>query len=237
MSIIKPHIVEHKGHIYGLGRDIKWDYRNSDHLLPKKSVPRGVRERMWFGGPVLNQGETPMCVGYSGWGWLRGGPDINIPDFTPEQLYHWAQQKDQWDGEDYEGSSTLGLMQVLLDAGYIKGYKWALDTDVLISWILTTGPIIVGTNWYDQMFTPRSKDGFLIVDGEVIGGHEWRILGINLDKKCPDGTKGAGRMVNTWGNSWGQSGRAWISFKDIQRLLSDGGEAVTPTEVVKAKFK
>lgn len=231
VNIIKPHIVEHRGRVFGLGRERRWDERNKDFALPRKSVPRDVRSRTWFGGPVLDQGETPMCVGFAGWGWLRGGPVLNKPDFTPQELYHWAQQKDEWDGENYEGSSTLGLMTVLKDAGYINGYQWALDADTLLAWVLTKGPVVVGTNWYEEMFSPR-KDGFLVLDGDSAGGHEWRVVGANRDKKCPDGSRGALRMVNSWGTSWAQNGRAWISVKDMQRLIQEDGEAVTPTEVL-----
>lgn len=236
VNLVKPGVVEHKGRVFGMGREKRFDQRSLDHLMPKKSVPPGLRARNWFAGPELDQGETPMCVGYSGWGWLRGGPTVNVPNFAPQELYHWAQQHDQWEGEDYEGSSTLGLMQVLTDAGFVKAYKWAFNVDLLVPWVLTTGPLLFGTNWHEEMFFPR-KDGFVIVDGAIAGGHEWRMTGINLDKKAPDGTKGAGRIVNTWGQSWGQAGRAWISFKDVQKLLDAEGEAVTPTEVVNSRFK
>jgi hypothetical protein len=229
MKIIRKHVVEHEGKVYHLGRVPRWDKRNEDYALPRKRVPTGLVARTWNAGGVLDQGDTPQCVGYAGWGFLAGGPVVNKPSFTPTDLYHWAQEKDEWPGEDYEGSSTLGMMQALKEKGFVTEYRWGLSLDVLVAWVLSTGPFVTGTDWFSDMFEP--EDGFIRVSGSNAGGHEWRIIGANKGKKCPDGTKGAFRMVNSWGRSWGDSGRAWISFNDYEKLLSGGGDAATPTEV------
>src|SRR5678809_1811678 len=122
------------GELAGLGRLVQKDERNKDHPMPKKLVPSSVRRRMWFAGEVLDQGDTPQCVGYAGWGWLAGGPVVNKPPFSPTDLYHWAQDNDEWPGSDYEGSSTLGLMKALKSKGYIADYVWAFDAETLIAW-------------------------------------------------------------------------------------------------------
>lgn len=214
----------------GLGRLREWDEANHDYLLPRKAVPQVLRKRQWNAGRVLDQGNTPQCVGYAGYGWLSGGPVINKPPFSPTDLYHWAQEEDQWPGTNYEGSSTLGLMKALKKRGYINEYRWALDAETLVAWVLTTGPVVVGTDWYMDMMA-LDRDGFIHPEGENVGGHEWRIVGTNRDKECPDGTKGASRMVNSWGLGWGEKGRAWISNKDLDKLIKDNGEAVTASEI------
>src|SRR5215207_982159 len=214
----------------GLGRLPQWDKRNLDHALPRKRVSPALRRRMWYGGTVTDQGDTPQCVGYAGWGWLQAGPVTNKPKFSPTDLYHWAQERDEWPGTNYDGSSTLGLMKALKEKGYIKEYKWALDATTLVSWILTTGPVLVGTSWYIEMFMP-TRDGFIIPEGEDVGGHEWRVVGVDLDKPCPDGSKGAVRMINSWGRGWGQQGRAWVAIKHLDYLIKNNGEAVTSPEI------
>lgn len=215
----------------GLGRLHQKDDRNRNFAMPRKVAPTGIRARMWNAGQILDQGDTPQCVGYAGWGWLAGGPVINRPNFSPTDLYHWAQENDEWPGSDYEGSSTLGLMKALQKKGYIKNYVWAFDAHTLAAWVLTTGPVVVGTNWYMSMFTPLVKSDFMTIEGENVGGHEWRIVGVDLDKMCPDSTRGAARMVNSWGHNWSDNGRAWISLKDLDRLIKEEGEAVTATEI------
>lgn len=213
----------------GLGRLPQHDARNRQYAMPRKTVPVEIRRRMWNAGDVLDQGDTPQCVGYAGWGWLAGGPTTNRPAFSPSQLYHWAQERDEWPGTDYDGTSTLGLMKVLRDKGYISEYVWAFDAETLVSWVLTTGPVLVGTWWYLDMANPPY--GFLEARGENLGGHEWRIVGADRDKLCPDDTWGACRMVNSWGRGWGDKGRAWVSFNTLDRLIKEDGEAVTATEI------
>lgn len=215
----------------GMGRLVEKDKRNLDYLIPKLEVPSEVRRRHWWNAGVLDQGKTSQCVGYAGWGWLAGGPTTNNPDFTPKDLYKWAREKDQWEGENYEGTSTLGLMRALKDKGFVSEYRWATDAETLVAWILAKGPVLVGTSWYHDMFMPDIHTGFLHVSGKDEGGHEWRITGADRDKKCPDGSLGAVRMINSWGLGWGDLGRAWISFKDLDKLIKHDGEAVTSDEL------
>lgn len=214
-----------------LGRLRQWDEQNLKHLMPMKATAR--RRRIWNAGPILDQGNTPECVGYAGWGWLAGGPVVNRPPFTPTVLYHWAQDSDEWPGSDYEGSSTLGLMKALKQRGYIDKYQWSLDAETLVAWILTTGPVIVGTWWTLDMFpaTKTSHGYYLEPTGSNEGGHEWRIIGADRDRWTPDGSKGAVRMVNSWGTGWAEKGRAWVSFKALDHLIKDEGEAVTAPEI------
>lgn len=214
----------------GMGRLVQRDKRNLSYPLPVMATPPGVRKRMWYGGSVYDQGDSPQCVGYAGFGWLTGGPVVNHPLFKPADLYHWAQEEDEWPGQDYDGTSTLGLMKALKKKGYIDTYRWATDADTLVAWLLTKGPVLVGTNWFKDMFTP-DKDHFILPTGDDSGGHEWRVVGADLDKKCPDGTHGAVRMINSWGHGWGDLGRAWVSIKDFDFLVKHDGEAVTVDEI------
>jgi C1A family cysteine protease len=213
-----------------MGRLVQKDKRNLSYLIPKLETPSEVRKRFWWSAGVLDQHDTPQCVGYAGWGWLAGGPTTNDPDFTPEELYHWAQEADEWPGEDYEGTSTLGLMKALKNKGFISEYRWATDGETLVAWILNKGPVLVGTTWYRDMFTP-DKFGFIRPNGAEEGGHEWRIIGADRDLRCSDGTRGAVRMVNSWGHGWGDLGRAWVSFADLDKLVKNNGEAVTSDEL------
>jgi len=38
------------------------------------------------------------------------------------------------------------------------------------------------------------------------------------------------RIVNSWGERWGQGGEAWLSFADLERLIHEEGEACGPVE-------
>jgi hypothetical protein len=215
----------------GLGRLYEWDDQNLEYKLPRKAVPSSVTSRYWWTPEIVDQGEKPYCVGYSGYTWLRCGPVYNKPDLTPDQLYKIAQDNDEWPGDDYEGSSGLGLMKGLKDRGYVKEYRWALDADTAMAWVLTTGPVLAGTNWFSGMTEP-DKYGYLHATGANEGGHEWLISGASRTKLNPDRSIGAFRMTNTWGKDWGDGGRAWVTKREFDALLKDQGDCVTPTEIL-----
>lgn len=214
----------------GLGRLREWDDLNLEHKLPRRAVPRDVRQRYWHAGPILDQGSTPQCVGYAGHGWLSAGPVVNRPKISPTELYFLAQDNDEWPGRNYEGTSTLGLMKALKKLGYIDEYKWALDAETVVAWLLTSGPVLIGSDWFEDMAAP-DREGFLHPEGENYGGHEWLLIGANRDRRTPSGTKGAVRMVNSWGDNWADRGRAWLAIPDLDRLIKNNGEAVASPEI------
>lgn len=217
----------------GFGRRASLDERDRRHLIPRRAIQELPIRKTWSGGAVLDQGATPQCVGYAGWGWLSGGPILNKPKFSPTELYHEAQKRDEWDGEDYDGSSTRGLFKALTDLGFVSGYQWAFDVEPIIAHVLTVGPVCVGTDWYAGMTQPDAK-GFLNTTGHIQGGHEWRIVGADREKRCPDGTAGAFRMINSWGRDWAAQGRAYVSFATVDRLIVEqNGEACTAKEVLR----
>jgi hypothetical protein len=216
--------------------DRKKDPQNLDYLIPRKAVSPSVRMKFYPTGPILDQGSTPQCVAYSTVQLLRTGPVSNKFTDDPSVLYHKCQLVDEWDGEDYDGTSVHAAMKVLKSEGYVSEYRWAYDIGTAINHLLTTGPVLVGTNWYSDMFYPDVKTGFLKVSGFVAGGHAWLWKGVNLDYPCPDGSKGAIRMVQSWGNNWGNGpvrGLAWLSISDAARLIAEDGEVATVTEVLK----
>lgn len=217
------------------GRVPATDLRDHAYRLPRRRPAPGVRSRTWFSGPALDQGNTSQCVGYSGAHWLAAGPVRNLRDVpSPEACYRAAQQHDEWPGQepDYYGTSVRALFKVLQAQGYIGEYRWAYTAADCAAWVLSAGPMVVGTVWSSGMMDPDAK-GFLRPTGSIEGGHAYTLIAANLDKKCPDGTKGALRVLNSWGTDWGEKGRAWISLAEFDVLMREDGEAVTAVEVLK----
>jgi hypothetical protein len=131
----------------------------------------------------------------------------------------------------YEGTSVRAAFKYLAEVGYVSTYEWAYDVETCANWILTVGPMVFGTTWFSAMFDV-AENGFITVAGDVVGGHAYFIRGCNRDKRCPDGSRGAFRILNSWGD-WGQGGQAWLSFVDATKLLREDGEAVTAREILK----
>jgi C1A family cysteine protease len=88
--------------------------------------------------------------------------------------------------------------------------------------VLTKGPVVVGTNWYYNMFFPN-KLGVISATGKLAGGHAYLINGVDTVKK-------QFRIKNSWGRRWGQLGHAYISFDDMKKLISQNGEVCLAIE-------
>lgn len=210
---------------YGLGRLHAPDERDHRFLLPsRRPEAKAITRRTWTAGGVLDQGSTPQCVGFSSYGFLTASPIRNRPAFGPTDLYRGAQQNDEWPGEDYDGSSVRGAMKWLQTQGLVSQYNWAFACEAVIDQILTTSPVVVGTDWLDAMFTPDKK-GFIKAEGQVAGGHAYLLIGADRER-------GAVRILNSWGRSYGQNGRVWLSFDDLDKLIKAQGEAAVATEVL-----
>lgn len=109
---------------------------------------------------------------------------------------------------------------MLRAAGVIPAWHWLFGEDEVREWVSWYSPVVVGTVWRMGMFYPDPKTGLLTVAGEVAGGHAYRIVQYS-------DTRDAYRIVNSWGRSWGQGGRAWIKSADLAALLNEDGDAVT----------
>jgi hypothetical protein len=213
----------------GLGRVVSTPDQR-DYPLPRKTkAAEGVTSKYWMSlGAPLDQGGTSMCVAYSGGRMLTTHPIINkLPNL--DELYRRCQQLDEWDGEDYDGTSVRGLMKALKERGIVTEYRWAEHTDEVVTYLLARGPMVLGTTWRREMFTP-DKWGYIWFEGHEDGGHAYLAVGANRKRKNPDGSVGAIQIINSWGPKWGANGRAWIAFNQLQPMLDDYGEAAAATE-------
>lgn len=185
----------------------------------------------WETGDALNQGSTYECTAYSAEQLLMSGPVKNSMYLTPHELYKLNQLNDEWPGENYNGSSVRASMKVLQAAGFIENYVWAQDADTVRRWVLMKGPVLLGTNWYNEMMKPNKQTEFIRPKGKPMGGHAYLIRGCDDKLLCPDKSRGAFRIINSWGSQWGSQGKAWLSYKDADGLIKNHGEAVTPVEM------
>jgi len=135
-------------------------------------------------------------------------------------FYHWAQQHDEWAGENYEGSSVLGAMEALKAHLYIHEYWWAEDVDQMRHAIYQFGPVELGSWWYTGMFDIDSE-GFVNLTGKVEGGHAHCLGGY-------DTRRDAFRIDQSWNPDWGWNGSAWLRAADAQQLLGASGECALP---------
>lgn len=212
---------------YGLGRIHAHDERDKLFLV-RELLPADIKitHKAWnASGYWGNQLNTPMCVGFSLCHWLEDGPITHggiPPIIAPEKIYRGAQDNDEWKGHDYEGTSVRGGAKWLQTEGYIKEYRWAFTKEDFVDTLLTMGPVVFGINWYEAMFEPDSK-GFIKIGGDIAGGHAIKADAVNVSKQWV-------RLKQSWGRDWGKNGFCYISFDDIERLLSEQGECMIAIE-------
>lgn len=213
----------------GLGRRHAPDQRDSRFPLsallpdePSKRTHRYWGASGWWG----DQGNTSRCVAFAWLHWLEDGPVTQPgpgPILDPNWLYKEAQRNDEFPGEDYDGTSVRAGAKVLQGRSLIKEYRWAFDLPTLIQTVLEVGPVVVGTNWYQGMFSP-DRDGVVRISGSLAGGHAYVINGANTKT-------GVARGKNSWGRDWGRRGLFYIPFEDLERLIKENGEACLAVEI------
>ncbi len=202
--------------------------------ITPKGIPR--RDRLWKPGPILDQGYQGACVGF-GWAAEAFASPVRVdlhrakaivpqdPTDFAQWVYRQARKIDEWEGEDYDGTSVLAGAKIMQGAGFLKQYRWAFTMDEVIDALMIRGPVVIGVWWYDGMYDTRGR--ILEVGGEVVGGHCLLVVGYKVHVEEFGGEPGFW-LQNSWGDSWGQEGLALISKTDLAYLLGQEGEACIP---------
>lgn len=221
----KHRIHERDDNPYRLGRHVNHDPRSLAYQVRPAGVLRSVAWERHI--PILDQGQLGSCTGNAATGALGTGPlwdalqtvqRTKLNEAEAIALYSAATALDPYAGTyppTDSGSDGVSVAKAAQKAGLIIGYVHATSIPAMNT-ALQTGPVIVGTNWYDSMFTPDAS-GFLSISGSPAGGHEYviREYDVSLDVYTMD---------NSWGPDWGIAGRAKIRGKDMTRLLAEQGD-------------
>lgn len=175
------------------------------------------------GTPVLDQGQTPQCVGFSGalQRYIGERADEHDPalQFDAAELYARCKERD---GDPHaDGTFIRVAAQVLKDRGAlvsaslvrgevgqarpISAYAALTSLDEIKAAIYLYGSAWIGSDWPDNWFDVRSV---LPAPGAIAGGHAYSFIGYS-DKQR------AFRMQNNWSASWADGGRAWLPYKYV----------------------
>jgi len=236
----RRHIPEQRIPGRRLGRHVKHDPRSLHYLYPAHKVSGLASVRHDRGIPVLDQGDLGSWTGNAAEGACgTGALYAAIPGTIPARptgspvadedqaiaLYSTATKVDSYDGSwppDDTGSDGLSVAKACQHAGLISGYTHCTDLNSALA-ALSQQPVIAGINWYDSFDEPDA-DGNITIGrrAQVRGGHE-----ICLDELDVEGQRVG--FTNSWGTGWGVDGRAYISWADFKRLLSEDGDVTVFT--------
>ena len=200
------------------------DFALRDFITPSmRKRAAQITAQDWKVATILDQGNTPHCVGFA---WAGFGISVPVVDAWDnamgDRIYYAAKIIDGEPGQE-DGSDTRSGVKAFGQFANLGAYAFATSLDDIITWLLTSGPVITGTDWYNNMFYPDSS-GLVHVGGGVAGGHEWMISGVDTIKKLF-------HCTNSWGTSFGINGQFYLSYADYQLLLNSQGDACTATEL------
>jgi hypothetical protein len=209
-----------------LGRHIHFDERSRKFRVPLKASAT-ITTKLWNRTvKPLDQGQIGSCTGNGAVGVLATEPyykkGIKYTEALARKVYSQATKDDSIQGTyppDDTGSTVLAAMKALKDLGYTSGYRWCFGLDDVLKTLSNIGPVEVGVNWYEGFDSPDAN-GRVKISGHIRGGHAFEILGVDAEKKIVI-------AENSWGLSYGSSGRFSFAWKDLDRLLKESGEAST----------
>lgn len=199
--------------------------------------------------PIRNQGAEGSCVAwgtaYAGRSieWKRTHPassystSVNI--FSPEYVYNQikissscgsgsyvtsglnllkSQGVCRWSVmpyTDYSCSTYPNSTQKADAANYkISGYSAISRTASNFKAYLNAGRVIIVAGSVDQNYMNLGYNQILYSRGSSLGGHCYAVVGY-------DDAKGAFKIMNSWGTSWGTSGFGWISYNYMTQWFSE----------------
>lgn len=215
-----------------LGRHVEHDSRSRAYAFrgPDKPSLQSVRHERHI--PVLDQGDLGSCTGNAATGAVATGRNFvgavtsaSLDEAFAVDLYHAATTLDNVPGTyppDDTGSTGLAVAKACKQAGLISGYQHTFTLQDALA-ALQIGPVIVGTEWHEDQFTP-DPDGRMHITGAVAGGHEYVVDEIDVENQRV-------WITNSWGTSWGVQGRAYYTWADFGTLLAADGDVVLFTPV------
>lgn len=185
------------------------------------SLPRVLPEyRYWLNGYYLDQKQTNSCVGYCCAQWAQTSPvRTKLPADFGLVIYKRALQIDEFNGEQDTGTSIRAGVKVLEEQNRVERYVWAYSAEEVKQWILAFGPVIVGTTITQGMRDIAGPGWYMNPTGNPLGGHAYLLIGYSKSRH-------AFRMINSWSQGWGDKGKAWLRYGDLDSLLRAQGDAV-----------
>lgn len=212
-----------------LGRHVAHDSKSLRFLAPRRDPRTLTSVRHEFQIPVIDQLNEGSCTGHAITANMCSGKFWNtVSTIVPRDAqgaHLWARQVycdataiDNWPGTfepDDTGSDGLSVAKVMKNRGLISGYTHATSLEAVLT-ALATQVVIVGTSWYANMFDV-DQTGHINVSGQTIGGHEYALDQLDVEN----------RRVwkrGSWSEYWGQAGRAWMTWDELDRLLHDDGD-------------
>lgn len=192
------------------------------------SPPPAPAAILWSDPVVLDQGNYGTCVG-NGWaGWGDSAPiQDRFNETDARAIYYEATVFDgspdnpDAPGGGQQGSTVRSGAKAMRARG--KCAAFAFLTVVEARDKIQQQPLVFGTDWTENMFSPDAA-GFVTSGGQVAGGHCYLAIGY-------DPLVDVWSFQNSWGLSWGVGGRFKMRGSTVSALQAGNGEICYALEV------
>jgi hypothetical protein len=229
------------------------DFRDQMFVPTLVEVPAvsNLEAYLRLGLKVLDQGREGACTGFglaavanylARQREFRPYRGTALPDPLPpadevsaRMLYVLARRYDEWEGEDYDGSSARGAMKGWHKHGICKAALWkdasepdydlltegrardALDRPlgaysrvnhkdlVAMHAAISEVGVLYATARVHDGWNEVGLDGLVKMTPGTIGGHAFALVGYD---------RAGFWLQNSWGKSWGKNGLAHVSYAD-----------------------
>jgi hypothetical protein len=116
------------------------DLRDRQYMPPPRSLPKVFPQdndiKNFMGaytqaGLILDQGQEGACTGFglacviNYLRWRSGRMPKNLESVSPRMLYHFARRFDEYEGENYDGSSCRGALKGWYHNGVCLESRWS----------------------------------------------------------------------------------------------------------------
>lgn len=205
------------------GRDLLWRAAVAPQSV---SVPTSFKLSSL--GPVLNQGQDPMCVAFSS-ATLKMHQEFKehkkYYSFDPAWLYYECKKIDGI--PNIGGTYLRTALKIIQEFGYLaraERYKLKKDASFKIEKyvrltsiqqikeaIYHVGPVLFGIEVDEGIYSPNRLGVIPEPGGKSLGGHAMCAVGYDDNKKCGN-SRGAFYVKNSWGSNYGARGYIWIPY-------------------------
>ena len=204
-------------------------------LKDKITPPKGLK--------ILDQGVEGACTGFGLAATINylNQQKSNTKKVSARMLYEMARKFDEWDGDEYSGSSCRGAMRGWQNMGVCKNALWKYKSgdkselnkvqakdarsnkpgayyrlnhrvEDFHAALNEVGVLYVSATVHEGWYGVNVSDGVIPFHNEVIGGHAFSIVG--YDER-------GFYVQNSWNKGWGDNGVALWSYEDWRENITD----------------
>ncbi|MEM3097381.1 MAG: C1 family peptidase [Nitrososphaerales archaeon] len=178
---------------------------------------------IWRLDRVLDQGNTPHCVGFSWAAWSNAEPySADLDDKVAHDIYYEIKEI-EGEPRQENGAYIRSGAKAMQYRKRLDLYAFASNLSDVIWYLRCKGPVVVGTEWTYDMFKTNSA-GYVRPTGSSAGGHAYLLIGDLPSEKSL-------LFQNSWGADWGIKGRFKMTYDDFEKLSSRWAEIVASLEL------